>query len=583
MTSRWAAVAGPLAGRPRGPLGIAAVALALVTAAYTAWSVGSVTGWVLAIVLPVLVLRFPVAGMATVAIVAQEIATSGTFGVLTLLGNEIFFSHGKVPVLLLVAATAACAALARSWPLTGLRPRFTDWMLFGSVAGLVLLAAGIGLIQGQSPFSALNQNARSFVLLALGCVLGAALRFLPGERASLRNLAGWALVGLAAAAAVAIPLGESADDRISRYFVYYDSALPAIAAAVFIAMLGAAGSRWGALEIALLVTLPFLVLISFRRSVWLAAALVFLLVLVVTRSRWARLSARTGIAVAATAVIVFGAPGFAADLGERSGVTALLSSGTPAATPPAQPQPTVSMVQPSVPAAATTAPVSAPATHPASAGPRPAPTVDKGQPQADSDRGHVGDLRLGWQYVRDNFWTGVGAVSPQLKGLAADGATRVYVHNEVLQIWLRYGPLGPLLLVLFFLAAGLKALAALRDRDSDVTVRSAAVFVLICPPCMMTAPFLSETSRWPLAIGIAAGMLALTGPLRGRSTGSDREIAVTAPVLRSSADSGAPADATVEFPRPAFPRPDDATVEFPRPRIPYPDPDRTESFYVPRT
>ena len=78
-------------------------------------------------------------------------------------------------------------------------------------------------------------------------------------------------------------------------------------------------------------------------------------------------------------------------------------------------------------------------------------------------------------------------------------------------------------------------------------------------------------------------MLALTGPLRWRSTGSDREIAVTAPVPRSLADSGAPADATVEFPRPAFPRPDDATVEFPRPRIPYPDPDRTESFYVPRT
>ncbi|MFG3708548.1 hypothetical protein ACGF7U_28000 [Micromonospora sp. NPDC047670] len=68
-----------------------------------------------------------------------------------------------------------------------------------------------------------------------------------------------------------------------------------------------------------------------------------------------------------------------------------------------------------------------------------------------------------------------------------------------------------MLVILFLSVAGLSALGRLRDPGSNVVVRTAAAFCLIAPLCFMTAPFLSETSRWPLLMGIAAGILARFG------------------------------------------------------------------------
>jgi hypothetical protein len=545
--SLWSRIGGPLAQRPQSPLEYVAWALGLVTAAYTAYYVPPAAGWVLAIALPLTVLRFPVAGLALIAVLAEEINDTGDFGSLTRLGYQLFFSPGKVPVIVLVAVTAVCAALARSRPLRLPRAGLLDMLLLGSIGGLILLSFGTGVLQGQSVFSAVNQNSRSFVLLALGCLAGITLRGLKDEPKSLRGTVGLGLIFLAVAASVAIPFGEGADDRISAYFIYYDSALPAVAAAVLIAILGMPGHDWGKLEVALLLTAPFLILISFRRSVWLAAAVVFVLSVVLMQwRRFARLSARMMLATVATALIVLASPGFAADLGQRSGADSLTAGSPtflPGHGPSPQPEPTSAATTP-----ASTAP-SAPAKPVVQ--PSEATQAEKSERQAESDRGHLGDLKLGWQYAEEHFWTGVGAVSPQLAGLAADEATRIYVHNEVLQVWLRYGVFGPLLIGLLFLAAGLKSLAALRDRDSDVVVRSAAAFCLICPPCMMTAPFLSETNRWPLLMGIAAGILVLRGPR------PDAEVAPSVAV--GPPRDGTAMDATIKLPRIS-----DATVEFSR-------------------
>ncbi|WBB70635.1 O-antigen ligase family protein [Micromonospora sp. WMMD812] len=572
-----------------------------------------------AIVLPLLVLRLPVTGIVLVAVVAQEIKPNGRFGELTTLGYQAFISPGKTPMVLPLAVTAALAAAARWWPPKGFRLRSTGGLLLGVAVALVVVSVGSGLLHGQSVFSAVNQNARPFVLLVLGLLIGMSLRWLRDDQRSLRMTVGAVLAALLVAAAVAIPLGETADDRLSAYFVYYDSALPAIAAAVFIGLLGHDGWRWDWRHVTVLATTPLLVLISFRRSVWLAAFAAFVVVLVLTWRRWRRMTRQLAVAALVVAVIVLAAPGFAADLGLRSvgsfdlgngdttaskpspsnkpspssvpsasnkpsasslpsatgnpsagggpGATGKPSAGggpgatgKPSATakPSATPKPSVSSgssagggTAPSGRPSATGAPSARPsATGGPSAGgvaarpstaatsrpPSPTPAPESAKHQAESTSGHISDLRLGWDYVRANFWTGVGPQSPQLAGMAAADATRVYVHNELLQDWLRYGPAVPLLVVVFLVAAGLVALRAVRDPASDGIVRSAAVFCLIAPLCLMTAPFLSETSRWPLVVGLAAGIVA---PL---VLDRDRHGRRTEPTPSASSPSPAPAE-----------------------------------------
>ncbi len=541
----------PLAATARHPLGWASWAVAAFSAAYIAWAVPPPIGLVLAVALPLLVLRLPVTGIVLVAVLAQEIKPNERFGELTTLGHQLLISSGKIPVILPLALTAALAATARWWPVERPRLRSASGVLLGLAATLVVVATGAGLLHGQSVFSAVNQNARPFVLLVLGLVIGMSLRWLPDDRKSLPLTVGAALVGLLVAAAVAIPLGEIADERLSAYFVYYDSALPAIAAAVFIGMLGYVGWRWDWRHLTVAVAAPLLIVISFRRSVWLAVLVVVTVVLVVAWRRWRRMAQQLAFAGLVVAAVVFSAPGLAADVGLRSAGSFELGSGEspPASEPPAPREPPATSEPPApseLPASTPAATSASPAASPPGASGGPAattgvpqqsepspspeptnppvtpgpPTAAPGQASADhqaaSTGGHISDLRIGWEEVRTNFWTGAGPLAPQLTGAAAGNAERIYVHNELLQDWLRYGPAAPLLVVLFFIVAGLVALSRLRDPESDVVTRAAAAFCLIAPPCLMTAPFLSETSRWPLVTGIAAGVLAPLLLDRGR-------------------------------------------------------------------
>ncbi|MEU5912802.1 hypothetical protein [Micromonospora sp. NPDC047527] len=537
-------------------------AFAALSALYVAWTMPSFVGIVLAIALPLLVHRLPVTGIVLVAVLAQEIKPNGRFGELTTLGYQAFISTGKAPIILPLAVTAVLAAAARWWPRERPHLRSVGAALLGPAVGLVVLAVVSGLIHGQSLFSAVNQNARPFVLLVLGLVIGMSLRWLRDDQRSVRMTVWAALTGLLVAAAIAIPLGETADDRLSAYFIYYDSALPAIAAAVFIGVLGDNRWRWDWRYMTLAAATPLLILISFRRSVWVAAVAALVAVVVFTWQRWRPMIRQFGFAVLVAAVVVLAAPGFAGDLGLRSVGSFDLAHGQSSASsqPSANSQPSAtdrpsaagtpsptatsgSTARPSAtngPSGAQGAPggTSKPtATSKPSVTPRPAggasasaspsaspsrstsasvapsrpvqtpPAQESAMHQAASTSGHLNDLRLGWEYVRANFWTGIGPLAPQLVGLAANNSERVYVHNELLQDWLRYGPLAPLLVILFLAAAALAALKAIRDPESDGIVRSAAAFCLIAPLCLMTAPFLSETSRWPLLLGIAAGIV----------------------------------------------------------------------------
>ncbi|MFR9775979.1 O-antigen ligase family protein [Micromonospora sp. MS34] len=548
----------PTSTAPR-PLVWATWVAAALAAAYFAWTVPSPVGILFAIAVPLLVLRLPVTGIVLVAVLAQEIKPNGRFGELTTLGYQAYFGTGKIPVVLPLAATAALAAAAQWWP--GERPRLrsASGTLLGLAVALVLVSSGVGLLHGQSVVSAVNQNARPFVMLVLGLVVGVSLRRLRREWRPLTVAVGVALVALVVAAAVAIPLGEAADDRLSSYFVYYDSALPAIAAAVLIGVLGDKEWRWDWRHLSVVAAAPLLVLISFRRSVWLAALAALVVVVVLTWRRWRPVTLQLAFAAVVVAVVVLAAPGFAADLGLRSVGSFAIGSAEPSASakpsaggaPSASAKPTATGAstasgKPSAnakPSASTKPTASSGPGGPASAAADPSrsvPTQESAMHQAESTSGHLSDLRLGWEQVQANPWTGVGPLAPQIPGMAAQNAERVYVHNELLQEWLRYGPLAPLLVVLFLSAVALLALRAIRDPAGDRTVRSAAAFCLITPLCVMTAPFLSETSRWPLVVGIAAGIVAHFLDLnqvdrRTRSSGS--------PASRNETGPLSPADA----------------------------------------
>jgi O-Antigen ligase len=500
-------VVGPVIATAHRPLAWASWLLAALSMGYIAVTIRSPGGIVAAIVLPLLVLRLPVTAMTLIVIVAEEINPNGHYGLITTLGNQAYLAHGKVPIVLPLALTAASAAAARWWPARFSRAGILDAAALLSVAGLILLTIVVGLAHGQSVFSAVNQNSRPFILLGLGIIIGLSLRKLPAERTPLKVGAAITLAALLLAAAIAIPLGGSADVNVSRYFIYYDSALPTIAGAVFLALLVEPGRRWDRWKLVLLVVTPVLVLISFRRSVWLAAAVVFVVVVALAWARWRTVAWRFGFASVIVLLAILPAPGFAADLGLRSGATLPVAAQTPSAKPsshelPGNPNPAGGGGGGGV-----TQPDSSHATGASVTDTK----AEKAAQQAVSTAGHVEDLRRSWTYIRAHFWTGAGPEAPQLPGLAAASASRVYVHNELLQDWLRYGPLAPLLMTILLAATALLALRTLRDSDGDAVERSAAIFCLLTPICVMTAPFLSDTSRWPVLFGVAVGILILRG------------------------------------------------------------------------
>jgi O-antigen ligase len=127
---------------------------------------------------------------------------------------------------------------------------------------------------------------------------------------------------------------------------------------------------------------------------------------------------------------------------------------------------------------------------------------------AESSQGHLQDIRIAWSYVRKNFWTGIGPQHPQLPGLASDKTTVLYVHNEWLQDWLRFGPGAVLLVTAFLLIVAYLGARTLAGRKAPPLQRAAAVFGLLTPICLLAFPYVSESAQWPLLLGVAAGILA---------------------------------------------------------------------------
>jgi O-antigen ligase len=121
---------------------------------------------------------------------------------------------------------------------------------------------------------------------------------------------------------------------------------------------------------------------------------------------------------------------------------------------------------------------------------------------------HRGEIASGWKIATHHPISGVGVNSPQLLPFRTATPT-LYVHDEYLQTWLRFGIVGiALLLAMLVRAAVLSAGVLRRGANSEGLVAAALCLTMSIP--IATAPFLTSTSRWPAMFGIAFAVVART-------------------------------------------------------------------------
>jgi O-antigen ligase len=129
---------------------------------------------------------------------------------------------------------------------------------------------------------------------------------------------------------------------------------------------------------------------------------------------------------------------------------------------------------------------------------------------------HYSDIAIGLRLALQHPVLGVGPESAQPAELANFGAEGLYIHNEFLQQWLRYGILGIFviyLLMVFIVSIGLVGVSY---RQSFSMVKISSLVLLSLPIALFTAPFLSTEQRIPLIVGACIGIVifALEGLLQ---------------------------------------------------------------------
>jgi O-antigen ligase len=351
-------------------------------------------------------------------------------------------------LIVVVAVLAAVIAVARR------RPRLSRPPI-AVLAALSVWSCALALQQGAG-FKHAVTGATPWVLLLSGYVVGACLR----EHSSLR-IAATRLLATALALKAAIALfvwTTGATQSIGGVrIVYYDSLTPYLGGA---ALLAAATSRdRRSVRIALGLAGAFVLVTSLRRNVVLA--LIAGVLVLGSRRTSRRLVVRAVIACGITAAIV---SAVAPSLGRDA--VASIESGFE-----------------------TTA----------------------GGGSDSSTVGHLNDLSVGRAIVASSPLSGVGVYAQAQSGLVVSDGGNLYIHDEYLQTWARYGLPGIVgllgILALFF---GRAWRTFARPPDS-VLVTLAAIMLLALPVSLVFFPQLSSLTRFDVVVGVFAGVLPLAG------------------------------------------------------------------------
>ena len=413
-------------------------------------------------------LRWPALTLVVLLIVCQELDPSADFAGsaggtgLLYLGHQLFFKTVSRFSLVTLTTIICFARIAVVAPPR--RPRKL-------AVGLVLLMGGyytaLLWTGGSSLTSAINQDSRFAILFATSFVVGASAR---GSRQWQRNaipILQWVLTAMALLGTYLTATGQG-QAQAGVNLIFYDSALGAIAGAIVIAAALAPPSArtwrvWWLAAASLIV-----VVLSSRRNVWAAMIVALLVGMVFTHQRGRTvLRAVASAAIALVAVELF-LPAVGAAIGHQFAAIWAATQGSAADA---------------------------------------------------SVQGHLSDVTTGWHAILASPLSGVGP-NGHVAGLVVQSNGPLYIHNQVLESWLRFGLAGAVLVIAVQIALVGLALRTLRDTTAGVGVRWAAYLLIMAPVAMLTAPFLTNTQRWPAVLGLAAGLLAArAAPASPRTAG----------------------------------------------------------------
>ncbi|MGO9960965.1 MAG: O-antigen ligase family protein [Solirubrobacteraceae bacterium] len=436
-------------------IGVLASAAAAVVVTHS--SAGTAESVAIGLVVAGALVRWPALTVVSLLIVCQELdpaqgfAGPGGSGLL-FLGHQLYFkTEGRFSLLTLALLLPAAAVLARRRPA---RPR---------LAGLlVVLALGAYFTarvwaDGSSVTSAINQESRFAILFALCFVIGAGTARSVDWKRSAVPVMRWVLSAIALLGLYLLATGQGQAANGSNV-IFYDSALGTIAGAVVLAALLTPASErdwrlWWLAGAGLVI-----VILSARRNVWAAMAVALIIGLMFATDRMRlilRLLGAGAIVLVAFAIFL---PAVMSGIGHQLSAIWGATQGTAADA---------------------------------------------------STQGHLSDIAVGWRAVEASPINGVGP-NGHVLGLVVEGAGPLYIHNEVLESWLRFGIVGALLVVAVQVVLAVQAVRALRLPGLDLMSRWAAMLLVMAPVGMLTAPFLTTTQRWPAILGLAAGLVAST-------------------------------------------------------------------------
>ncbi len=403
-------------------------------------------------------MRWPALSLVSLLIICQELDPAQGFGGpsgsgLLFLGHQVYFkTEGRISLLTFAAVLTALRVLATSPPR---RPHKS------TVALMVALGAyytGLLWIDGTSLTSAINQDSRFALLFAACFVVGASV---PRDRdwaAQGIPVLTWVLTGMALIGLYLTATGQG-ESQGGTSLIFYDSAMGAIAGAFVLAALTVPTSQRTRRMLWLGGVALVVVILSSRRNVWAAMVVAFVLSLLSASGR-ARMVVRAlyGIAGVLILLAIF-KPSVLTQLGHQFSAIWGATQGTA---------------------------------------------------QDASVAGHLSDVSAGWRAVKHSPLSGVGP-NGQVPGLVVESTGPLYIHNQVLESWLRFGLIGAVLVIGAQVAFVFEGLRVIKRPNVDFLGRWGAMLLLMAPIAMLTAPFLTNTQRWPAVLGFAAGVVGSVG------------------------------------------------------------------------
>ena len=441
--------------------------LAVLVSAAAAWlithgSTHSVEVAALGLLAVVALARWPALTIVSLLIICQELDPTGGFGGpgasgLLFLGHQVYFttvSRFSVLTLMLLAVTG--------WLLITAPPPRTRLVAPLLVLGLGGFYTARLWVDGTALTSAINQDSRFALLFGLCFVVGASAA---ASRDWTRYAVPVLLAVVTAMALLGIYLAASGQGETTTgsTVIFYDSATGAFAGAIVLAAFFSPPSQRSRRIWLLAAAALIVVILSSRRNVWAAMVVASLLALMFAEERMRlvlRLLASIAILGAVVAVVKPSVmTGIGHQLSDIWGAT-------------------------------------------------------QGSAADASVHGHLSDISVGVKAIEAAPISGVGPHG-HVPGLVVETSGPLYIHNEVLESWLRFGLLGAVLVVAVQVVLVIQAIRALRLPQSSFTVRWAAMLLLMAPVAMLTAPFLTTTQRWPAILGFAAGLVVSvkrTGP-----------------------------------------------------------------------